>query len=381
MTTRLCRYDDPAQLEEHRDEWIAFADNCPLAAPFCHPTVWLAWLAIFIEFDPIVYELRRGAELVGLLPLYRQGSSLHLATDEHLDYQDLAATSDEVAAELLSSVVAEEGKSGRTLTFEKVAEHSRLHAALASPGLAEVATIRHRYWSMCPITTFEVKGPGRFPESLSSRQRKDHKAASRRLRESYPDFTIEHRCGPEIDAESLDLAARLHRENQYRKKGRSVFTDRDFATYLERQASLAAPLMLSMLRTGPGGEVLAFNLGYFAEETFHYYITAYDGSLAALSPGRVLLVETLGRCADQVNGGKLRFDLLSGEESYKSRWATSFYEVARYQVIPRRISNIPRAAAYSAVYSLKGAKNRLIKWRSGGERLPGLEHEPPVLAS
>lgn len=381
MTTSLYRYDERAHFEEHRDEWITFADTCPLAAPFCHPRVWLAWLAIFIEFDPIVYELRRGSELIGLLPLYRQGSSLHLATDEHLDYQDIAAVSDEAASELLTAVVAQESKTGRTLTFEKVAEYSRLHTALASPGLAEIATIRHRYWSMCPFTTFEVKGHGRFLESLSSRQRKDHKAASRRLRESYPDYVIEHRPGPAIDAASLELAARLHRENQYRKKGESVFTDRDFPAYLEKQAALGAPLTLSMLRENPGGNVLAFNLGYFAEETFHYYITAYDGSIAALSPGRVLLVETLSYSADQVPGGKLRFDLLSGEESYKSRWATSFYEVARYQVIPRRLTNLPRIAAYSAVYGLKGAKNRLIKWRSGGERIPGLEHEPPVLTS
>jgi len=381
MTTRLLRYDDPARLEEHRDEWIAFADNCPLAAPFCHPRVWLAWLAIFIEFDPVVYELRRGPELVGLLPLYREGTSLHLATDEHLDYQDIAAVSDDDAVDLLTAVVGSEGKAGHTLTFEKVAEHSRLHSALASPRLAGVATVRDRYWSMCPFTNFEVKGPGRFLESLSSRQRKDHKAASRRLRESYPDYVIEHACGPAIDAAALEMAARLHRENQYRKKGESVFTDRDFPAFLERQSAHDAPLMLSMMRPHPGGEALAFNLGYFRDETFHYYITAYDGAIAALSPGRVLLVETLAHCADRVPDGKLRFDLLSGEESYKSRWATSFYEVSRYQVIPRRLANLPRVAAYSAVYSLKGAKNRLIKWRSGGERIPGLEHEPPVLAS
>jgi len=234
---------------------------------------------------------------------------------------------------------------------------------------------------MCPFTTFEVKGPGRFLESLSSRQRKDHKAASRRLRETFPDYVVEHRPAPAIDTESLELAARLHRENQFRKKGESVFTDRDFPAYLEKQAALGAPLTLSMLRKNPGGDALAFTLGYFADETFHYYITAYDGSIAALSPGRVLLVETLADCADRVPAGKLRFDLLSGEESYKSRWATSFYEVSRYQVIPRRITNLPRVAAYSAVYGLKGAKNRLIKWKSGGERIPRLEHEPPVLTS
>ncbi len=381
MQYHLNRYDQPHQLEEHRDEWISFGDRSMLAAPFCHPKIWLAWLAIFIKFDPIIYELRKGPDIVALLPLYRQGSSLYLATDEHLDYQDIAAVSDDAASELLAAVVVQEGKRGRTLTFEKVAEHSRLHRVLTSPRLAETAAIRHRYWSMCPTTTFEVKRPGPFLDSLSGRQRKDHKAASRRLRESFPDHVVEHLSGTAIGSTSLDQAARLHRENQYRKKGASVFTDRDFAAFLERQAALGSLLVLSTLRESPDGALLAFSLGYFSGDTYYYYITAYDGALAALSPGRVLLIETLGHCADRITGSRLRFDLLSGEESYKSRWASSFYEVSRFQVIPRRLANLPRVAAYSAVYSLKGAKNRLLKWRSGGDRLPGLEHESPVLPS
>jgi len=380
MQYHVHRYDQAAQLGKHRDEWIEFADRCALAAPFCHPKVWLAWLAIFIEYDPIVYELRQGLELRALLPLYKQGSTLHLATDEHLDYQDIVANSDRDATTLLAAVIEQEGKKGHSLCFEKVAEHSRLHRALASPALTEVAAIRGRFWSICPSTTLELRGPGRFLESLSSRQRKDFKAAARRIRETYPDHVIEHRLGTEIDARDLEIAAALHRDNQYRKKGDSVFTDRDFAAFLERQASLEAPLLLSTLKNKPGGEALAFNLGYVSDDTYYYYITAYDGNIAALSPGRVLLIKTLGHCADRITGSKLRFDLLSGEESYKSRWATAFYEVARYQVIPKRLTNLPRVAAYSAVYSLKTAKNRLMRWRSGGERLPGLDHEPPVLA-
>jgi CelD/BcsL family acetyltransferase involved in cellulose biosynthesis len=381
MQLHLHRYDQYGQFAERRQEWTAFADRCALSAPFCHPKVWLSWLAIFIEFDPIVYELRRGSELCALLPLYRQGSTLHLATDEHLDYQDIVAGSDSDAVSLLIGVIEEEGKKGLSLAFEKVAEHSRLRRALTSRSLAGVAAIRGRYWSICPTTTLDLQGPGRFLESLSSRQRKDFKAAARRIRETYPDYVIEQRFGNGIDAASLEQAASLHRENQYRKKGASVFADRDFAAYLELQSSMGASLLLSFLREKPGGPVLAFNLGYVSDDTYYYSITAYNGSNAALSPGRVLLIETLAHCADRVRGNQLRFDLLSGEESYKCRWATSFYEVARYQVIPRRLTNLPRVAAYSAVYSLKSAKNRLMRWRSGGERLPGLEHEPPVLTS
>lgn len=377
MPRHLHRYDQPHQLEERREEWIRFGDRCSLAAPFCHPRVWTAWMAHFARGKPVVYELRDGDELVALLPLYLQRSTLHLASDKHLDYQDIAALTDEDAAELLAAVAERNGRKGYSLTFEKVAEHSRLHQALASARLAEVAALRSRYWSTCPFTSFDVPGPGKFSGALSSRQRKNFKAARRRLHEACPQHVVEHEFGVAVQRSSLEHAAALHLGNQYRKKGESVFGDRDFTGFLERQASSGAPLMLSTLREKPGGRALAFALGYFAGDTYYYYLTAYDGSSAELSPGRVLLIEVLAHCADRITGAKLRFDLLCGEEPYKCRWATSFYEVTRFQVIPRRLSHLPKLAIYTAIYSLKQAKNRLHKWRTGGGYLPGLRHKPP----
>lgn len=375
------RYDQPHQLEEHREEWIRFGDRCLLAAPFCHPRVWLAWTALFVGAELIVYELRAGNELAALLPLYKQRSTLHLASDRHLDYQDIAAISDEAASELLAAVAARKGPKRYTLTFEKVAEHSRLHRALASPRLAKIATLRNRYWSMCPFTTFAVSGPGRFFESLSSRQRKDYKAARRRLGAACPEHVVEHEIGSAIRRSSLEHAAALHRDNQYRKKGESVFIDPDFTAFLSQQASDGVPLMLSTLRERTDGPTLAFTLGYFSNDTFYYYLTAYDGSIDALSPGRILMIDALSHCADRITGTTLRFDLLCGEEKYKSRWATSFYEVARVQVIPRSFSNLPQVAIYSAIYCLKRAKNRFYKWKTGGGHLPGLVHEHPAPTS
>ncbi len=381
MHSIVNRFDQYHHLAEKREEWSRFSDQCATASPFCHPGVWLGWLETFREFDPVVYELRDGSELKALLPLYRDGATLHMAGGDHIDYQDIAAVSDAAAAALVFAVVEEAGREGSTLTFGKVAEHSRLRKALEDGKLSGVASIKSRYWSLCPTSTFDLRGPGRFLESLSSRQRKDYKSASKKISEAYPEHVIEHRFGKEIDHEYLAVAATLHQANQYRKKGKSVFADRDFMVFLERQASSGAPMFLSMMRDARGGPAMAFIMGYFGNDTCYYYITSYDGRIAALSPGRCLLVEVLKYCADRVEGGTLTLDLLSGEDGYKSRWATSFYEVARFQVIPKRISNLPRMAAYSVVYGLKSAKNRVLKWRAGGETLGGLKHDPPALTS
>lgn len=380
MPRSVYRIDDHTMMAEKRAEWTAFSKGCSLAAPFCHPGVWMSWLEAFAEYEPVIFELRDGSGLLALLPFYLEGTTLRPATGPHIDYQDIAAVSDEAAVELLVAVIQHAGDRGLMLTFDKVAEHSRLRVAIDDARVAELASVQRRYWSLCPSATVEIRGPGRFLESFSSNRRRDFTVASRRITEAFPDHVIEHHFGSGIDTALLSEAARLHLENQYRREGESVFTDHRFTSFLVNQAAVDAPLLLSMIWARPGGEPMAFNLGYFAENTYFYYITAYDGAFVSLSPGKRLFIDTLSHCADRVGQGRLRYDLLSGEENYKSRWANSFYEVERIQVIPKRLANLPRVAAYSALYTLKSAKNRLLKWKAGGERVAGLQHEPPVLA-
>lgn len=380
MPRAVYRTDAHPIMGEKRVEWTAFSKGCSLAAPFCHPHVWMSWLEAFPDFEPVIYELRDGNELLAILPLYLEGTTLRPATGPHIDYQDIAAVSDEAAVELLVAVIQEAGERGLMLTFDKVAEHSRLRVAIDDVRVAGLASVQRRYWSLCPSATVEIRGPGRFLESFSSNRRRDFTVASRRIKEAFPDHVIEHHFGSGIDSALLSEAEKLHRENQYRREGESVFTDHRFTRFLVNQAGADAPLLLSMIRARPGGEPMAFILGYFAENSYFYYITAYDGAFVSLSPGKRLFIDTLSYCADRVGEGKLRYDLLSGEENYKSRWANSFYEVERIQVIPKRLANLPRVAAYSALYTLKSAKNRLLKWKAGGERVAGLQHEPPVLA-
>ncbi len=381
MAFQVRRIDQIAHCLERRAEWQRFVGSCSLASPFCRAEVWLAWYEAFPEFRPLVYELREDERLVALLPLYRQGPNLHLATECHLDYQDIAADSDAAACALVQAIIEREGAAGLSLTFGKVAEHSRLFSLLSDPRIASLASVQRRYWSVCPHTGFRLPEPGVLAGALTARQRKDYNNATRRVREAMPDHVIEHRLGSAISSEAIEAAAELHRSSQCRKKGQSVFSDPGFSEFLLRQAATDEPLMLCLLRERAGGPVVAFNLGYFTGDTYYYYLTAYDAGHAALSPGRKLLIDTLSHCAERMEGDHLRFDLLSGEESYKSRWATSFYEVWRFQIIPRRLANLPKMAAYRTVYGLKGAKNWCRERLSVGESLAALEHERPALIS
>lgn len=374
---RICRLD---QITNHLDEWLEFSNRVNLKAPFCQPETWISWMEVYREFEPMVFELRRADKLIALLPMYRKGRALHMACHDLLDYQEIAAHSVSDAVELILRVIASEGENGMSLSFGKVSEHSLLSAALHDPALRKIASVQSRYQSICSTVTYAINGPRGVLDALSSRQRKDHNAAGRKLAAEFPEHVVEHNSGTEIDATRLSAIGRLHQESQIRKSGTSIFADLRFGEFIQRQAESGAPIRVSILWDRPDGEPLAFNVAYFSGDTFYYYLTAYSGRHAHLSCGRWLLVESLRHASSQMDGDFIRFDLLSGEDAYKSRWAKSFYEVSRFQVIPKSLANLPRLAAYSAVYQLKGVKNRL-RSRLGVDRLTSLEHEDVALPS
>lgn len=137
--------------------------------------------------------------------------------------------------------------------------------------------------------------------------------------------------GSSIPFEKILAIAKLHRENQYRKGGPSIFTDMEFLQFLERQSENDVSLRLSILWEKEGGAPIAFALGYFKDHTFFYYITSYDGRWGELSPGRYLMIEAMTYNAAECRGNLLRLDMLCGLEPYKSRWAKSYYDVMKFQ--------------------------------------------------
>ena len=378
MPSQFIAISRPDELVDRVGDWIEFANRVGLVAPFCGAEAWIAWLEGYAGQDLRVFELRQEGRLKALLPMFRKGMGLHMACESILDYQEVAAESLDDAVELITRVIECEGAKGFSLTFAQVAESSLLDAALKDERIARLASLQSRYQSLCSTVTFPVRGQNGVLGSFSGQQRRDYKVATKQIGTAFPGFSVEHLLGVEVTKASLEAVARVHRDNQFRKAGPSVFDEANFVPFLLRQVELGAPLSLSLLRENPGGEVIAFNLGYFSRDTFFYYLTSYEARHAALSPGRWILADSIRHLSGKVAGDSLRLDLLSGEEAYKKRWAKSYYKVTRYQVIPWRFPNLPRVAAYSALYGVKAVKNRLLD-RLRTDRLNDLEHETTSL--
>lgn len=370
MSAFLHLFDHLDQIEAMAGEWMAFSKRCRLAAPFCGPLAWIAWFRAHPGLQPAVYEWREAGELRALVPLYRRGHRLEMAASPHLDYQDVAATDTDTAVSALLAIATREGWSS-SLVFPKVAAGSRLEGALEDPRIAAGTHHEARYWSFCTVANLTSSSDRDFFQAIPARQRKDYRNATRRIAEAFPGHVVEHHGPGQFPAELIDEIAILHRANQYRKKGESVFADPAYLRFLKEQAGSPVPLCLSLIRESTGGPLMAFHLGYFSGGTFYYYVTSYGAGYGHLSPGRWLLVDALRHWHAHSGGGALRLDLLCGEEDYKSRWSTEGYEVSRVVLIPKRLLNLPRILAYSAVYGLKNAKNRHLLGRHSGGRPDG----------
>ncbi len=374
LPPEIKRVSERSELSGKMGEWVAFSQLHGGSAPFTGPETWVSWLETHPRVEPAIFELRDETGLLAVLPMYREGRVYRMAADQDLDYQDLTADSPDSAVELLARVIDMCTREGFTFTFSKVAEGTRLHASLIHPRIPQVGAVSKRYWSSCPTATFRWGEGAGFHSALSSRQRKDHKSACRRLREVFPDSFVEYLGEGVIPFEKILAVAKLHRENQHRKGGRSIFSDLEFLQFLQRQSENGASLRLSILWEKEGGAPLAFAVGYFKEHTFFYYLTSYDGRQSELSVGRVLMVETLVHRASDCQGNVLRLDMLCGLEPYKSRWAKSYYDVLKFQVLPKSLAYLPQRAAYVTVYGLKSVKERVLHCL-GRDGAAALEHE------
>ena len=82
---------------------------------------------------------------------------------------------------------------------------------------------------------------------------------------------------------------------------------------------LAARDALRVSTLSAGGGLIAAHVGALHAQRFYYWIPAYEGGLAAYSPGRLLLEWLL---AESQRQGHHEFDFLIGDEPYKWLYAT-----------------------------------------------------------
>lgn len=107
--------------------------------------------------------------------------------------------------------------------------------------------------------------------------------------------------------------------------------------------------VLSSLRIE--GKVAAAHFGIRTDRVLHYWIAGYDNAFSRYSPGLITLMEVARSAPEQ---GIERIDLGPGEERYKVRAASGFFDLGRATVTTNR-----------ALESMMGAVDGVRRWSRG----------------
>jgi CelD/BcsL family acetyltransferase involved in cellulose biosynthesis len=335
-------------------EWSALADRLG-AAPYLYPGWHRAWQAAFGGGALRILAARRGAHLVGVLPMEVRHGGLSAPTNAHTPGFDILAL-DEEAARALAGALFETGRPH--LSVHPVDADGQALRALAAAATA------HGYRTL-------VQPTGRAPYLRLAEDIRGHESAlSRNLRH---DVRRRFRRLCETGSVSVEVSdGRARLEDLLREgfdveakswKGRrgTAIAARDDTTRfyrgLAQWAAEAGWLRLAFLRLD--GRAIAFQ--FDLEPGLHYYSLkiGYDSAFERFSPGKLLLYTMVARA---VARGLPAFELLGSDEPWKERWTDS----SRAQVSFRAFS--PSATGRLAESTFVHGK-RIVRRMPIAERL------------
>jgi CelD/BcsL family acetyltransferase involved in cellulose biosynthesis len=147
--------------------------------------------------------------------------------------------------------------------------------------------------------------------SLDSKNRHELKRKRRRLGRDHPDASFRTTSAETLEAD-LKTFVEMHRGAEGHK---GHFMKPEVATFFERVAHAFIKngwLRLDFLEIG--GRAVASTFGFKAGHSFYLYNSAYEPDAARISPGFVLVSELVN---ESIQEGVKIFDFLRGPERYK----------------------------------------------------------------
>jgi CelD/BcsL family acetyltransferase involved in cellulose biosynthesis len=324
VSVRVLRSID--ELAGLRGEWSELVARCPFASPFVECDWLLAWWAHYGSGrDLRVIVAKEGARLVGALPMYVQrqrlwrtvplivGQNVGVGGDTSPDYLDAivdpACTG---VVEALAAALRDMNRECDVLRLcdwrPEVASSAQLARTLNGSGRSD-AERRIPFAGLPESWDAYLQGVSRDHRYAIRNRRKKVQAAGGRF------FTW-------ADAAGLDHAyARLAELNRSRfgEKGEAFGSDAYVRFHHERMRQLFAAGVLRLHCLEIGGELSAMLYCFRHRDTVLYLQAGFDPAHSRLSPGLALFSYAI---ESAIAEGAREFDMLRGEHSYKSHWAT-----------------------------------------------------------
>lgn len=303
-------FEGDEALVRARTAWERLAAALPGFGPFLGPDWAELWWQHFGAGSTLVIgELGDGAALV---PLYRTstGAVSFMGGSDVTDYVGVVGPPDVHAAagEALVDRLAADDQ-WRELRAVAVPAESGFSAAAA------LAAVRHGFDVIYEVEDSAVlRLPGTFDEYLElvgKKERHEIRRKERRLARELGEIDVDD--GGELDR-ALDGFVAMHRLSRGDK---GDFMDDAMASFFRDAAERFAALGTLRLDTLlAGGRPVAATLGFADPHGYYLYNSAFEPSVASLSPGNVLLARLIAR---EIEAGRPVFDFLRGDERYKFR--------------------------------------------------------------
>jgi CelD/BcsL family acetyltransferase involved in cellulose biosynthesis len=325
-------------------EWDDLADRLD-ASPFLRPG-WIAvWCDAFASGSLAVIGIRRGGELVGVVPLCRRRGELRSASNEHSPEFGFLAADREVAAELARAVYAGNETTVRLDFIDR-----------DDVGLQECKEIGEQQ-GYRNTERLRLRSPylaiGRdWAEYTGRLARKPLYEAERRLRRLDEAGTVmlEVADGSERLEALLEQGFEIEASGWKGDQGTAITArpeTRAFYSGVARWAAERGWLRLAFLRLD--GRPLAFVLGLETGDAFYAVKEGFDPAFRRFGPGAVLRFRLLARA---FSCGLRRYEFLGDAEPWKLEWTDSYRERVFFRAFAPSLLGLSKWTVHTHGYRL-----------------------------
>jgi CelD/BcsL family acetyltransferase involved in cellulose biosynthesis len=311
-----------------------------------------------------ILAIRSGADLIAIAPLASSSTKLvrltHIRALEFLgtgsvgsDYLDIIARreKEDEALEVLADYLLREKF---VLDLKQLVKHGSLALQLA-------ARLQEQRWNrseictnICPFIDLAGHTWESFQAALGPKHRYNF---HRRLKNLHREFDARFECIVSEDQRSAALGAlvALHNKRMQGRGGSDGLHTSQLVGFHEELTRLALSrgwLRLFVLTLN--GESAAALYGFIYGKKFYFYQSGFDPRYSPYSVGLV----TMGLAIEAaIEDGAEEFDLLHGDEKYKSLWAKTQRDLVRLELSPPT----PRAWMYRKSMGLNRLARRAVR--------------------
>jgi CelD/BcsL family acetyltransferase involved in cellulose biosynthesis len=353
------------RFEEIRDEWM------DLLAHSSSDCIFLTWEWLYTWWKHFgggrklhVLAIRSGMDLIAIAPLASPSTKLiRLARVRALeflgtgsvgsDYLDIIARrgNEDEAMDILADYLLREKF---VLDLKQLVKNRSLVLQLA-------ARLQQQHWSrleictnICPFIDLAGHTWKSFQAGLGPKHRYNF---HRRLKNLHRDFDTRFECVVSEDQRSAALSTlvALHNKRMQERGGSDGLHSTELVGFHEELTRLALGQgWLRLFVLALNGERAAALYGFMYAKKFYFYQSGFDPQYSPHSVGLV----TMGLAIEAaIEGGAHEFDLLHGNERYKSLWAKEQRDLVRMELYPPT----PRVWMYTKAIGLNRLARRAVR--------------------